>query len=197
MQPSRLIAAFRITNGRRFAHQREERLVQRGRGLAPEADLDVDAVRRADTRSPGRCTRGFGSSTAATTRAMPASTIRDRARAGAAHVAARLERAVQRAAARARARPCRARAPRRAPRPRARGIPARRRRRRRDTTTAPTIGFGLVRPRPRAAMKQRARPCSRDRSADRRATTSPRTARRRTRRAENGTRSSMPSPTPT
>ena len=96
MQPSRLIAAFRITNGRRFAHQREERLVEARSRPRAEADLDVHAVLRADTRTPGRCTSGFGS----LDRGHDARDARfddpDDARSGAAHVAARLERAIQR-----------------------------------------------------------------------------------------------------
>ncbi len=100
---------------------------------------------------PPPLTSGFGSSTATTTRAMPASATTRRARAGAPDVGARLERAVQRRAARALAgvaqredfgvRPAgelvRAAADDHA-------LAS-------TTTTAPTIGLGLVRPRPRSA----------------------------------------------
>ena len=121
---------------------------------------------------------------------MPASTIAVDARAGAADVAARLERAVQRAR-RAPARPpCRARALRRAPRRPARGNPARRPRRpatRRPRRPAGSDSSGRARARRGTARG----PCSRRMtsrigyhfSSNRPSTYSS---------AENGTRSSMP-----
>ena len=77
----RSIAAFRITNGR------PSRISVKNGWLSARPPRRAERRRRrrcrarADTRSPGRCTSGFGSSTAATTRAMPASTMRVDARA--------------------------------------------------------------------------------------------------------------------
>ena len=133
-----------------FAHQREERLVEPRRGVGAERRPRLDAVRPQIREPAAAAPAGFGSSTAATTRAIPASTMRPTHGPVAADVAAGLERAVQRRAAGARARPSRARALRRAARRRARGTPARRRRRRVDTTTAPTM---RIRARPPAPAR--------------------------------------------
>ena len=79
---------------------------------------------RGDSAKPRPLTSGLGSSIAATTRATSGLHDARDARAGAADVAARLERAVQRRAARARPGIARARASRRAARRPARGSPA-------------------------------------------------------------------------
>ena len=152
MHPSRLIAAFRITNGRALAHQREERLVQaRAAAAGPTPDLDVDAVLAQVREAPAAHQRIRDPRRAATTRDDAGLDDAVDARPGAPDVTARLERAVERAAARA------PRPPSSSARTSACGSPARSwypcptTTPSVDTTTAPTIGFGLVRPRPRAA----------------------------------------------
>ena len=154
MQPSRLVAAFRITNGRPLAHQREERLVQRDGAARRRGRPRRRRRARAGTRSRGRAPSGFGSSTAATTRAMPASTMR--LTHGPVRPSGSTARACSTASRRARARRPSSSActsacgsPARSWKPCPTTTPSA------DTTTAPTSGFGLVRPRPRAAETAR------------------------------------------
>ena len=196
MRPSRLVAALRMTNGRPLAHQREERLVQRDRASRRrQPDLDRDAVRAQEREAAAAHERIRILDRRDDARDAGVDDPAD-ARAGAALVAARLERAVQRRAARARAGRRRARAPRRAARRRAREIPARRRRRRPTRRRRRPADSGWC-ARGRARRETARAPCIRSStsrlrchhfSSNRPSTYSS---------AENGTRSSMPSPTPT
>ena len=158
MRPSRLIAAFRMTNGRRCAHQREERLRSARAASSPQTPT-VDRRRRARAGSakPRPCTSGFGSSIAATTRAMPAS--HDRGAHGPVRPMWQHGSSVQYSVApRARAPAVVERdAPRRAARRRARGSPARpRRRRRRRRRRRPSGSGWCVRGRAPRATSARA-----------------------------------------
>ena len=197
MRPSRLSRRLQDDERPPLAHQREERLVQR----APPSS------RRTPTSTSTPCSRrireaaaaaraGFGSSTAATTRRDAGVDDRGDARPGAAvwqHGSSVQYSVAPRARAPASSSACTSAcgSPARSWKPCPTTTPSA------STTTAPTSGFGLVRPRPRAAQKQRAlhvvaRPRQR-----RRVTTSLRTAPSTYSSGENGTRSSMPSPTPT
>ena len=179
-----LSAAFIVTNGRRRAHRGEERRVQPRAPRPPARRRSRRRRARAGAPVPRPLTSGLGSSIAITARRMPAATTRGAHGPGAADVAARLERAVERRAAR-----------------------PRRRRRQRDDLGVRSAG-DLVRRRARRPRPRRRRPprrpsgwdwCVRGRARRARArvrhvasdvaspsTTSPRTARRRTPRARTG-----------
>ena len=199
IRPSRLVAAFRMTNGRPSPHQREETADSARRAsLAPQPD--VDRARRASRRNAkprAAAPAGFGSSIAATTRAMPAATMR--LTHGPVRPVWQHGSSVQYSVAprAARAGFGRARALRRAARRRARWNPC--------PTTTPSGGHDdraderiRAGASARRAPRETARaPCSRvvmiasslyHFSSNRPSTYSS---------AENGTRSSMPSPTPT
>ena len=136
-------------------HPREERRVQpRAPALRPTPTSTPMPCSRRYAKPPP-VTRGFGSCIAATTREMPARDDPLDARSGAADVAARLERAVERGA--------RARAPAASSATTsACGPPARRcapwptTTPSGDTTTAPTIGLGDVRAAAALGQEQRA-----------------------------------------
>ena len=175
-----------------LAHQREERLVQRDRRARRPARRPPSRRARGETRIRGRAPRGFGSSTAATTRATPASTMRlthGPVRPWWQHGSSVQYSVAPRARAPASASACTSAcaSPARSWNPWPTTTPSA------DTTTAPTSGLGLVRPRAARRVKQRALHValvlrSHHFSSNRPSTYSS---------AENGTRSSMPSPTPT
>ena len=129
MRPSRLVAAFRTTNGRRSRISVKNGRFSAHGGLARDSPTSTATPRDRRKAKP----RPLHGGIRILDRRHDAHDARvddpADARAGAALVAARLERAIQRRAAGARRRPPPARAPRRAARRRARGIPARRRRR--------------------------------------------------------------------
>ena len=100
-RPSRLVAAFRMTNGRPSSNRRQKRLIQPDGPIPLDTGIDDDSV-IAKRAKPSPRTAGKGSSIAATTLLIPGCDDPFGARPGASCVDARLERAVQRRSAGAR-----------------------------------------------------------------------------------------------
>ena len=200
--PSSAGAAFSDHERPTLPHEREERPRSAGAaGVGAHADLDVHAVRAQVREAAPGAPAGSDPRPRPRRARCPASTMRVDAGPGAAHVAAGLERAVERARRGPRAPAASSAFTSACGPPAVRGRPVRRRRRRgvdddgadqRVRARAPAAPLGQEqRPRHEVSVALVAIP---RRSLT---TTSPRTGASTYAAASNGTRSSMPSPTPT